>query len=200
MRLTFLLCAALSCASVASSANTTTIKFPGGVSQAPSPDGRFAVLNIDQDREPNHILSLYDRKRGSNFSLFTYRRHVDVSWSQDSKFFFVNDYTESDLADCVVVDVDGQKQRKISAILRQEIIDFMKVFKGSHVYVTCATWHSNDDLVVSVAGYGDGSPKNAERRFVFNAHSGRWIRAKSTEKVRGEKVRGQKYVKSTGSE
>jgi hypothetical protein len=177
MRITFLLCAALFCAAFASSSNAATVKFPGSVRQAPSPDGRFAVLNTDRDEEPNHILSLQDKKQGSNSPLFSYRRHVDVSWSNDSKFFFVNDYAESDLADCVVVDVDGQKQRKMSAALREEILDFMKDFKGSHLYVTCSAWHSNDELLVSVVGYGDGSSKNAERRFVFNAQKGKAVRA-----------------------
>jgi len=177
MRMTLLLNAALFYAIFASSSDAATIKFPGSVRQAPSPDGRFAVLNTDRDEEPNHFLSLQDKKRGFNSPLFSYRRHVEVSWAKHSKLFFVNDYAESDLADCVVVDVDGPRQRKMSIALAEKIRDFTKNFKGSHLYVTCSAWHSNDELLVSVVGYGDGSSKNAERSFVVNAQSGRAVKA-----------------------
>ena len=175
MRLTLLLCAALSLAPVASSHAAAVVTFPGSTRQALSPDGRFAVLNMDRDEEPNHVLSLHDKKQGSRFPIFPYRRHVDVSWSKDSKFFFVNDYAESDLADCVVASVDDHKQRKMSATLQEEILDFMRGFKGSHLYVTCDAWSPNDDLAVSVWGSGDGSPK---RRFLFNARSGKAVPAR----------------------
>ena len=171
------LCIALSCTLFASSAGTAVVKFPGNASQAPSPDGRFAVLNTDQDEEPSHILSLQDKKHGRNFRLFPYRRHVDVSWSMDSKFVFVNDYADSDLADCVVVDANGRKHNKMSDILHEEIRDFMRNFKGSHLFVTCAFWRPKDDLVVSVVGYGDGTLKNSERKFLFNAQSGKAVPA-----------------------
>ena len=50
-------------------------------------------------------------------------------------------------------------------------------FKGSHLFVTCAFWRPKDDLVVSVVGYGDGTLKNSERKFLFNAQSGKAVPA-----------------------
>lgn len=166
MRLTLFLCAALSWVSVPSFSTAEMARFPSRVSQVPSPDRKFVLVNTDRDQEPNHFLSLQDKVRGGTLPLLSYRRHVDVSWSKDSRFLFVNDYAESDLADCVLIRVGDSvpEQARMSSLLRQEIHDFMRSFRGSHLYVTCVSWKGDDHILVSIAG--DGSSRH---RFIFDA-------------------------------
>ena len=78
--------------------------------------------------------------------------------------------------DCVIVDVASRKRKKMSAALHKEIREFLKTFKGSHLYVTCSAWRPQDGVVVSVRGSGDGSPKSSEERFVFSSQNGKATR------------------------
>jgi hypothetical protein len=147
---------------------TQTFSFPRGFNQASSPDGKWVVRNRDQDKEPNHILTLGNIGTGSRSLIEAYGRSVDVSWSDDSRFLFVNDYVGSDLTECFTLDVKTMKKTKLNEILKKTINPYLGAIE-THLYVTCADWHGKDEVFVAVDGYGDGAPNGFHRSFSFNA-------------------------------
>ena len=163
--------AGLGCLLVGTALSTSSItSFPGRACCAVAPNGRLSVVNEDQDREPNHILWLRHQKSGDVSMIMAYKRHVEVSWSRDSRFFFVNDYAESNESDCVIVDVKNMKKRSMIAVINSKLRQWGAARAG-HLYVTCTSWKRRNHLDVRVSAYGfDGH--SLDRRMVVQPWSG----------------------------
>jgi hypothetical protein len=167
-----LISAALLCLLCSSPSVAATVKFPGPAREARSPDGQTAVINTDHDDAPYHVLSIMDRGRFKSRPLFSYGRSVDVAWSPDSKFFFVNDYDGSDVARCVLVDRAHLTQHDTRALLQKEMDDITAHYKGSVWLVTCASWRKDDKVRVSIHVSGNGTDQDVLKWFLFDARSG----------------------------
>lgn len=166
----------LACSPTASSPTIEAVwSFPGTVNQALSPNGRLAVVNEDRDQEPNHVLFLRNTETNLASAIFPYRRHVDVSWASDSRFFFVNDYAESNSSDCIVIDTGSMARKHMSRALRSERHRTLRLDE-SHLYVTCSTWRAQDLILVSVVGHDGSVPGGIKERFIFDARTGRLLR------------------------
>lgn len=156
---------------VSSPLRAEVTKFPQDQYQAQSPDRRFAVINQNRDELPNHVLSLLDEQRGKSWLILLYRRHVDVSWSNNSTLFFVNDYEESDISDCYLFSTTD-RQWKMSVMFSREVHSFMNRHpRESHIFVKCVGWQANDSVKVEISGYGDASHRVSTSRFVFYARN-----------------------------
>jgi len=149
-----------------------TVRFPGHTHIATSPDGNTMIVNIDRDEEPNHVLSLKDKGRSRSRAVLSYGRYVDVSWSPDSKFFFVNDYDGSDVARCVLLDRAHLNKRDTRVLLQKEMDAITAHFKGSSWTVTCSSWQKGDKVRVSIVVSGNGTVEEVRKRFLLDARTG----------------------------
>jgi hypothetical protein len=155
-----------------SSSSAATIKFPGRMHEALSPDGSTAIINTDHDEEPNHVLSIENKRHFKRRTLFSYGRYVDVAWSPDSKFFFVNDYDGSDVARCILVDRIHINKYDTRVLLQKEMDDITARYKGSSWLVTCSSWKKADKVEVSIKVSGNGTDEVVTKWFLFDARNG----------------------------
>jgi hypothetical protein len=172
MRIKSIPLAVMACVLLAPFAHAGTVEFPGPIHRAPSPDGKADILNTDRDKEPNHVLSIQDRDKHTIRQLFPYDRHVEVSWSPDSKFFFVNDYFGSDVSRCLIVDRAHLRKHDTLAALQKDMDKITAHFIGSMRFVTCSSWRKGDKVKVSISVSGDGTDREIRKWFLFDADSG----------------------------
>jgi hypothetical protein len=153
------------------------VSFPGTKSETKSPDGRYVVRNLDDEKqEPAHALTLIDTRDGSATKIYSYGRHVDVLWSPTSGAFVVNDYEGSDAAHPILFTAPWTDQ---AVDLREKLIDFLRsgsgarsVLNNHHVYFSARRWLSANEIICRVTGYGDVNPKGFTRDYVYKIGEG----------------------------
>ncbi len=143
--------------------NILPVSFPEQ-SEAVSPDGRYAIVGIDRDKEPYHTVFLEDRSLKTRRKLFNYDRHIVVLWKSDSKLVAVTNYVGSDSSQCSIVSVDEkvgpiQVLDVLSHQLSEDTWNQLKRGLGNHhAYVEASVWDGPASLLVKISGYGDADP------------------------------------------
>jgi len=157
---------------------TKPVSFPSKRTEAVSPGHRFAIVNVDSDTEPHHMLFLADRQRKTRRKLLEYARQVEVLWNPDSFTFAVTDYAGSNVADCLVFSVtDDGEPRNVADALWGTITnpkEQASLRDSSHIYWTAVRWKSPHSLLVKVWGHTDVPPaRNFQYFHTYNLPSGR---------------------------
>jgi hypothetical protein len=144
------------------------VSFPSDRTQIASPDGKYSIVNVDDDStDPHHTLYLEDRIANSRKKLLSYGRHVDVLWNPDSTAFAINDFVGSDFAECKVYSIreDVLPVDVATLVTDRELADLQK---NHHVYFAVVRWLSPKTLKVKMWGYGDAHPSGFTRFFIVN--------------------------------
>jgi dipeptidyl aminopeptidase/acylaminoacyl peptidase len=165
------------CGAILSVASAQRVSFPGTLSEAKSPDGRYIVRNTDDEkREPSHVLTLIATENGSATKIYSYGRHVEVLWSPTSRALVVNDYEGSDAAHPVLFTAPWT-DRPVD--LRENLIDFLRLRgkaksseQNHHVYFSAQRWLSGNEILCEVSGYGDVDPKGFAKRYIYKLGAG----------------------------
>lgn len=154
MRLTHLvILLALGCSASSSYLAARIIKFPEEKLAAISPDGRFSIINKDNDNDQNHVIYIRDNISRSIKPVIYYNRHIDIGWSPNSKRFFVNNYKESNISDCEIITTNAGKKISIAHAITKQDGAILLGNDDSHFYVTCLSWLNPQSVSVSVVGY-----------------------------------------------
>ncbi len=132
-------------------------------SRAPSPDGRYTLINVNQDREPHHVIWLQNLAKKNRQELYRYVRHADVLWSPDSSHVAVNDYGGSDFAVCLIFSVpNGKETLHIDGnFLIQKLAtggQGNSIRGNHHVYIHATRWLGPKTIQIQADGYGDVDP------------------------------------------
>ena len=146
----------------ASNKTTHLVQFPSAQTQAVAPDKRFAVVNVDSDKEPYHALFLKDRQSRSRRKMLEYDRSVEVIWNPDSTAFAVNNYAGSNVGDCLIFFTND----KIAPVnVGDALLDRLAsgaelstLHISDHIYWTAVRWTSPELLKVKVWGHTDVNP------------------------------------------
>ena len=139
--------------------------FPENQRTIDSPDKKYSIYNKDSDQEPNHSLYIRRHAPEAQQKILDYGRHVDVMWSPESNAFFVNDYSGSSEATCLVFFADGLRRLDVKDLLSK--IHEEEILSSDHLYVTCKKW-TKERIEVSVSGRGDKYPNGFDRKFILN--------------------------------
>jgi hypothetical protein len=151
---------------------TGPARFPGARPLL-SPNGLATVYSIPPaDDAGSHRLLLQEKAdNASPKELLKFGRHVDASWSPDSKHIAVTDYLESNEANCYVIDL--QTGTRINLAEKARISgEFASSRADQHRYIECGPWKSTDTLTVIVRAWGDANPKGVVQRGVFSLSRG----------------------------
>lgn len=146
-------------------------KFPGDVTSINSPDNNFSIHSEDYDEEPNHSLFFKYEQTGIEKKILDFRRHADISWAPDSKYFFVNDYLGSDFTNCIVIALPELKKINIMPILKTLPIE-EGIFDSHHLHVTCEAWRNDGYINVRLTGYGDQNPSGFDYGYLVDFNRG----------------------------
>ena len=146
----------------ASNKTTHLVPFPSAQTQAVAPDKRFAVVNVDSDKEPYHTLFLEDQQTNTRRKILEYDRSVEVIWNPDSTAFAVNNYAGSNVGECLIFFTSD----KIASVnVGDALLDRMTsgeelstLHVSDHIYWTAVRWTSPELLKVKVWGHTDVSP------------------------------------------
>jgi hypothetical protein len=169
-------CIHVAAACAAKSAITSkAIHFPGEISEARSPNGRYALVNIDAETEAqadsigaNHALLLRDVRFNTSQPLYKYNRHIEATWSPDGDGLAITDYRSSDQSTCEIISLSKQLRRVDlwERFMRNPDVD-STLFKEHHVYIEAASWVSDDVVQVNVRGYGQSAPQGSTLRYLY---------------------------------
>lgn len=144
-------------------------------SRAVSPNGRYAIVGVDSDKEPNHTVFLDDLQQKTRRKLFNYDRHIELLWNSDSKSFAVSDYAGSDYSRCSIVSVTenvppvqvwDELIKSVNAEERNMLLH------NDHVYIAATEWISSTILRVKVWGHGDVNPSGFTRFYRYEIRRG----------------------------
>ena len=157
---TLVIAVALSAAS--ESRTAAPVSFPSAAREAVSPNGHFAVINLDSDEVPYHTLFLENRQTRVRQKLMDYGRSVEVLWNPTSASFAVTDYAGSNVAECLVFLVsDPRLAQNVADVLQKTIAnpkELAVLRQGGHTYWKAVRWTSPRTLVVKVWGHTDEKP------------------------------------------
>ena len=141
---------------------------PGVASRVISPNGEYAVLNVDyDDRTPNHALLLVVGTEKQGTFLYPYGRHVDVSWAPDSAHLFINDYKGSDNSTCLIYDLKKKAMIDLINIFEKYDPKNSTIFDSDHTYITCTGWASKSKLIIKVSGRNSSDKAASEIQFTY---------------------------------
>lgn len=168
MRYWIFLFAILAIASRSVLAADYTAAFPSAMSNLISPNGKYMVVNVDYDhRVPHHALFIVNESRKQRIYLYSYSRHVDISWALDSAHLYINDYAGSDNSDCLIYGVSNMSIVRIANVLQKYNLESSQIKHNGHVYIKCSKWISNKRVAVEVSGYGGGNPNGFNIYYVY---------------------------------
>jgi hypothetical protein len=144
------------------------VKFPYNVKGAESPDGRYLVFNLNHEEQTlAHTLELRDKKTGLSKKVLDYGRHVEVGWSSDSRFFYVNDYLGSDEVTCFIVDSADGASLDLRPFVDAIIDKRDAIWSNHHRFLTCKSWKEGQ-VTVSLNGYGGANSEGFDLYFRYN--------------------------------
>lgn len=128
-------------------------RFPSAKSQAPSPDGRYVVVNIDNQRQPYHSIILEEKGTGRTRKIADYERSVAVLWAPSSGLLALNEYSGSDSTSTYIIPLD-ESLPKID--VQKEIVSKAKhIAHGDHEYFGVMRWVDDRRVIVNHWGHGE---------------------------------------------
>jgi hypothetical protein len=148
----------------------SAVSFPAS-SRAVSPDGRYAVIDVDRGSQPYHTVFLKDLQLNTRRELFDYDRHVDVLWNPDSTLFAVTDYSESNFSTCRIFSVIARiattsvLDQLFTTLSESEQKTLRRLQSNQHFYVAASTWTGPKELKLKVWGLGTADPKGFTRYY-----------------------------------
>ena len=143
------------------------VEFPGRVEVAPSPSSAFELTYTDPGANEDGIhvytLKLVSRRNTYSKTLLTFTRSVDVSWSPEGAWFYVNNFIGSNVSDCVIGNAEDASFGTVS--VTAAVFDAHSRPAGvppppetpanSHFNLSCKIWGSNKDLFFDLVGMTD---------------------------------------------
>ena len=160
-------------------ASAQKVSFPGPKSETRSPDGRYAIRNVDdEEAQPPHSLTLIDSSSGKQYKIRDYGRHVEVLWSPASDAFIVNDFEGSDSTRPILYPLPWRDEE---IDLLKELTDFLRtrgeeklVLQNDHVYLSVNRWLNSREVLCRLEAYGEASPHGSgfEGNYVYKLGKG----------------------------
>jgi Tol biopolymer transport system component len=145
------------------------VSFPSDQT-APSPDGRYVVLNVDSDKEPEHTLFLVERPSKAKRKLLVYGRYTEALWNPNSDLIAITDYAGSNVAQCLVFSTSGRAPVDIGEQITRTVRgkkERASIQENDHVYFAGIAWTSPRTLKVKVWGHGDADPSGFKRFYTY---------------------------------
>jgi WD40 repeat protein len=144
------------------------ISLPQGavsLSYIPSPDGKWTLVFECPNNCSRRTLWIEERGKRSRELIKEYDRSLDVSWSPDSRLFFVNDNSGSTDARCYVYEPVSLKQAELAKLKETDVAKLVlaadsnaeQFLKAGHSYLKAKQWLNTHELLVTVTGHDDES-------------------------------------------
>lgn len=149
--------------------HTNAISFPQH-SRAVSPNGRYVLVGVDADTEPNHTVYLENSQLKTRRKLFSYDRHIDLLWNPDSESFAVSDYAGSDYSRCSIISVTENVppvQVWDELLTAATANEKKSLLQNDHVYIAATAWISSKVLAIKVWGHGEVNPAGFTRFYRY---------------------------------
>ena len=140
------------------SARPSVIRLPRvGVTRIPSPDGKWTLIFEMPSWDSTRKLWIQGNGSTERTLVRDFERSLDISWSPDSRHFFVNDASGSTDTLCYVY--DPQTLRAIDVLdLLTAASRRARNFEADHFYLEAKHWVGSDELLITVMGYLSSTP------------------------------------------
>lgn len=130
----------------------------GALTRIPSPNGKWTLIFECPNECADRKLWIEERASRTRRFVKEYERDLEISWTPDSRFFFVNDEYGSDGSRCYVYDAVDLKVTDMAALLASGNSDATKFLKAGHSYLKAKSWISLRELLVILYGHFDNPP------------------------------------------
>lgn len=87
-----------------------------------------------------------------------FERSLSISWSPNSRLFFVNDFYASNAADCHIYDPVTLKSTEVADLLVAGDGRARKYLKAGHSYLDAERWINSNEILVRLHGHFDEPP------------------------------------------
>jgi len=139
-------------------------------SRATSPNGRFALINVDSGVEPYHTMFLEDRRLKARREILKYERRAEVLWNPDGKSFAFSDFAGSDYSVCTIASVN--EKTKVIPVLenllnRVSAAERDKIKRNDHLSIAGIRWIDTKTLLVKIWGHDSDKRKGFERFYRY---------------------------------
>ncbi len=161
--------------------------FPEKPSAIISPDGRYAITNMDGNSGKDafslggkHALYLHNTRTNEQEKIYVYEEHVEVVWSPKGDNVLINDYGES--SDCryycelLIFFLDKRKLITMRDQLREKMGNDPHLFGNNCVRIMGIEWLSENRIEMRIQGYGDVDPGTFRRRYEYHVLDGEFRR------------------------
>ncbi len=134
-----------------------------GDAEVRSPNGLYSITNTSRQEksgDQKHRLYFANKDGQTKVELFSFSRCVNIAWSPNSKWFVVNDWIGSNIAESYLYFVkDIQHPVDIRPLLMKSIVDkkeIERIKQSTHSYVSSGYWIKDDLLEVKIFGQNGG--------------------------------------------
>jgi hypothetical protein len=120
--------------------------------RAPSPDGRFEVVEAEEPGKPLHKLMLREIATGKMTHLYTYSRNASVGFNSISTRLLIADLTPGQ-QDCLAYDLTNTASHvDLLAEVDRQVLSKDPSHKGFKFSVGCAAFWNDDHVLFNVSG------------------------------------------------
>ena len=139
--------------------NPTVISLPrGAVSRIPSPDGKWTLIFECPNDCSERKLWIERNASRTRKLIKEYERSLSISWSPDSRLFFVNDASGSTATLCYVYDPVTLKETDLAKVVLAGDPTAARFLNAAHSYLEAKRWLNSRQLLLILEGHNDGSP------------------------------------------
>src|SRR5258708_2573190 len=130
----------------------------GAVSRIPSPDGKWTLIFECPNECSERKLWIANNTSHTRKLVKEYDRSLSISWSPDSRHFFVNDASGSTETLCYVYDPVTLKVTDLSKVLVARAPKTGECLEAGHSYLKAIRWINSRELIVVLYGHFDEPP------------------------------------------
>ena len=124
-----------------------------------SPDGRWTLVFEFTDYASERRLWIEDDRLHGRRLVQTSNRSLRLSWSPDSRLFFLNDEYVSNATDCYVIEPSTLKRTDVAELLAKGYPDLLAAHrKAGHLHFEGKQWVAPNVLSIAMTGHFDEPP------------------------------------------
>lgn len=132
------------------------------ISRIQSPDRRWTLVFEFTDYASERRLWIEDAQSHGRRLVQASNRSVTLSWSPDSRLFFLNDEYVSNATDCYVIEPSTLERTDVADLLAKGYPALLADHrKAGHLYFEARRWVAPSVLSVAMAGHFDEPPAQA---------------------------------------
>jgi hypothetical protein len=130
----------------------------GALTRIASPDGRWTLIFECPNNCTERKLWIVQSETRTRRMVREFERSLSISWSPNSRAFFINDDLGSNESECYVYDAATLKATNLADVVVAKYASTRQYLTAGHSYLRARRWASSHELLVTLFGHFDEPP------------------------------------------